>query len=175
MKQPELFIVTRDVKETGDAHDDAFLNVRKFLSDGCGCKHQCDKRFNFETVINHLLDIRALAKEEKERFVLVERRKQQKRARCSLTSQHVREHGLTPRVHGNCGRKPKHAICYDDKLPPSRKYGERVSRTSKIAGPRDDVCAKCETLRRGVMDAVTEEEKLTATDSLRNHILLAQK
>ncbi|XP_052218067.1 uncharacterized protein LOC127835668 [Dreissena polymorpha] len=45
----------------------------------------------------------------------------------------------------------------------------------RIAGPRDDVCAKCETLRRGVMDAVTEEEKLTATDSFRNHILLAQK
>ncbi|KAH3880431.1 hypothetical protein DPMN_004345 [Dreissena polymorpha] len=63
-----------DVKETGDAHDDAFLNVHKFLSDGCGCKHQCDKRFNFETVIKHLLDMRALAKEEKERYVLVERR-----------------------------------------------------------------------------------------------------
>ncbi|KAH3836727.1 hypothetical protein DPMN_110101 [Dreissena polymorpha] len=45
----------------------------------------------------------------------------------------------------------------------------------RIAGPRDDVCAKCETLRRGVMDAVTDEEKLTATDSFRIHILLAQK
>ncbi|KAH3872615.1 hypothetical protein DPMN_035834 [Dreissena polymorpha] len=28
--------------------------------------------------------------------------------------QHVREHGLTPRVHGDRGRKPEHAICFDD-------------------------------------------------------------
>ncbi len=148
--------------------------------------------------------------------------------------QHVREHGLTPRVHGNRGRKPKHAICYDDVMRVVhfiRNYADErglpqpaaprgvdnvptvylTSDTTKtnlhkqyqtscteagsraieitafkeiwstclphilIAGPRDDVCAKCETLRRDVMDAVTEEEKLTATDSLRNHILSAQK
>ncbi|KAH3706338.1 hypothetical protein DPMN_065723 [Dreissena polymorpha] len=147
--------------------------------------------------------------------------------------QHVREHGLTPRVHGNRGRKPKHAICYDDvmhvvhfiryyaderglpqpadtrgvdnvptvyltsdttKTNLHQKYptscteagfrviyitaSKEIWRTClpliRIAGPRDDVYAKCEKLRRGVMDAVTEEEKLTATDSLRNHILLAQ-
>lgn len=288
-EEPEVFIATRirdylvhnkdaednesdqgeDVNETGDAHDDIFLNVRKFLSDGCGCKHECAKRFNFDTVVNHVLDIRALAKEEKELNVMsllkdvdgetTKRGKQRKRARvefrvegsavCKKTfmlffdigkhqllslQQHVREHGLTPRVHGNRGRKPKHAICYDDVMRVVhfiRNYADErglpqpaaprgvdnvptvylTSDTTKtnlhkqyqtscteagsraieitafkeiwstclphirIAGPRDDVCAKCETLRRDVMDAVTEEEKLTATDSLRNHILSAQK
>ena len=45
----------------------------------------------------------------------------------------------------------------------------------RIASPRDDVCATCEKIRRSIMDAVTEDEKLTASESLRNHILLAQK
>ena len=43
-----------------------------------------------------------------------------------------------------------------------------------IATPRDDVCATCEKLRKRVMDARDEEEKLSATTELRDHILAAQ-
>ena len=44
----------------------------------------------------------------------------------------------------------------------------------RIATPRDDVCATCEKLRKRVMDARDEEEKLSATTELRDHILAAQ-
>ncbi|XP_053379714.1 uncharacterized protein LOC123532084 [Mercenaria mercenaria] len=44
----------------------------------------------------------------------------------------------------------------------------------RIAGPREDVCARCEKLRQHVMDARTEPEKLEATTELRDHILVAQ-
>ncbi|KAH3706987.1 hypothetical protein DPMN_066378 [Dreissena polymorpha] len=40
--------------------------------------------------------------------------------------------------------------------------------------PRDDVCATCEKMRHGVMDPITEEEKLLAVDVLKTHILQAQ-
>ena len=45
----------------------------------------------------------------------------------------------------------------------------------KIATPRDDVCATCEKMRKLVMDAVTEEEKMESTNNMREHILDAQK
>ena len=45
----------------------------------------------------------------------------------------------------------------------------------RIASPRTDVCATCETLRSAVMDAVTEEEKLSASDAFGDHIHLAQQ
>lgn len=40
----------------------------------------------------------------------------------------------------------------------------------KIATPRDDVCAVCEKDRKQIMDAVTEEEKLSATENMKEHI-----
>jgi hypothetical protein len=146
---------------------------------------------------------------------------------------HVREKGVVPRVHGNTGRKPAHAISYDDVLrvvrfiqntsnergipQPAAPRGidnfplvylsaettklalhEEYSTTCtnqqvralrltafkdvwrtclphvRIASPRDDVCATCEKMRHGVMDAITEEEKLLAVDALKTHILQAQ-
>ncbi|XP_052250406.1 uncharacterized protein LOC127857785 [Dreissena polymorpha] len=147
---------------------------------------------------------------------------------------HVREKGVVPRVHGNTGRKPAHAISYDDVLcvvrfiqntsnergipQPAAPRGidnfplvylsaettklalhEEYSTTCtnqqvralrltafkdvwrtclphvRIASPRDDVCATCEKMRHGVMDAITEEEKLLAVDALKTHILQAQR
>lgn len=39
----------------------------------------------------------------------------------------------------------------------------------KLSIPRDDVCHRCECLRKQVIDAVTEEEKLTVTVMLHRH------
>ncbi|MES9881925.1 MAG: hypothetical protein ABW185_13685 [Sedimenticola sp.] len=44
----------------------------------------------------------------------------------------------------------------------------------KIATPRDDVCAVCEKIRKEIMDAVTEDEKLSATNKMKDHIVCAQ-
>ena len=45
----------------------------------------------------------------------------------------------------------------------------------RIATPRDDVCSTCEKFCRKIMDAVTEGEKLESTDTMRQHVLLAQQ
>lgn len=39
-----------------------------------------------------------------------------------------------------------------------------------ISKPRDDVCQRCECLKKQVIDAVTEEKKLTATEMFHNHL-----
>ena len=147
---------------------------------------------------------------------------------------HIHEHGVTPRVHGNKGKKPKHALLFDDvkrvvtflqtyaeeqgmpqpaaprgraDIPPiflhlsltkavvHKTYissltdqDTRVVKLSafkniwkscvphiQIASPRMDVCATCETRRKDIMDAVTEQEKLAATDRMREHLLCTQK
>ncbi|KAH3800795.1 hypothetical protein DPMN_154438 [Dreissena polymorpha] len=45
----------------------------------------------------------------------------------------------------------------------------------KIAHPRDDACAKCESLRKDVASSVSEEEKMLSTTALQNHIVDARK
>ena len=45
----------------------------------------------------------------------------------------------------------------------------------KIASPREDVCQKCEQIRKAISDSVTEEEKLRTTIDLQQHIQKAQK
>ena len=140
---------------------------------------------------------------------------------------HMNTHGITPRKHGNSGKKPSHSLKYDDiksavrfisnfadefglpqpaaprgrdDIPPiyipsdmtkksvHEKYvancpTDRHVKYStfcniwnqclphvRIAKPRDDVCAICEKLRKCIMDAVTEDEKLEATRRMQEHI-----
>ena len=45
----------------------------------------------------------------------------------------------------------------------------------KIMSPRTDVCEKCEFLRRGTCDAVTDNEKLASTAAFGDHIHGAQR
>ncbi|XP_062621644.1 uncharacterized protein LOC134283212 [Saccostrea cucullata] len=45
----------------------------------------------------------------------------------------------------------------------------------KISKPRDDVCHRCERLRKEIIDAVTEEEKLSAINAFQEHIADAKK
>lgn len=45
----------------------------------------------------------------------------------------------------------------------------------RISTPRDDVCQKCECLRKKIMDARTEEEKLTSVRAFQDHIEAARK
>ena len=45
----------------------------------------------------------------------------------------------------------------------------------KFMSPRADVCDACEKCRRRVVEAVSEEEKLTASAALSDHVLFAQK
>jgi hypothetical protein len=44
----------------------------------------------------------------------------------------------------------------------------------KICTPRQDVCHICEKLRKKIIDAVTEAEKLEASDEFRQHVIDAQ-
>lgn len=147
---------------------------------------------------------------------------------------HMAENGPTPRIHGNSGRRPKHALTLDDvqrmvnfvsntgetegiyypaaprgndnvpivflpahstKVDLHKKYEEmcvsanvRCLKLSafktvwssctphiKIAKPRDDVCATCESLRKAVSASVTEDEKLASTSAFQNHIVDARK
>ncbi|XP_078328084.1 uncharacterized protein LOC144623518 [Crassostrea virginica] len=44
----------------------------------------------------------------------------------------------------------------------------------RIAKPRDDVCATCEKLRKCILDAVSEEDKLEAALKVQDHITHAQ-
>ena len=142
---------------------------------------------------------------------------------------HINENGRVPRTHGNKGKKPKHALVYDDirycvdflnsfaeiyglpmpaaprgreeeapvYLPASmtkqeihKKYIEACEVTNrramkltafqdtwrqclphiKISSPRDDVCQRCETIRKQIVDAVTEEEKIEGSRILQLHI-----
>ena len=242
--------------------------VRKFISEGCGCKLDCQKHFSYNDIVGHVYDIRALTKDEKEINIMTllkdcmsettERGKRRKRCRqfkvegkhvCKRTfmlfydigkhalkaiQSHVAEKGITPRVHGNTGKKPRHAICFDDVmrvvnfvrnvadtrgLPqpaaprgidnvpivflPSgttkegifkdyaascQEAGVRDLRLTsfkdiwrtclphiRIGSPRHDVCATCEKMRRTIMDARAEQEKLDATESFRDHILIARE
>ena len=44
----------------------------------------------------------------------------------------------------------------------------------RIASPKDDVCATCEKVIEKIMDARDEEDKLTSTAAMRDHVLAAQ-
>ncbi|KAJ8313349.1 hypothetical protein KUTeg_009135 [Tegillarca granosa] len=137
---------------------------------------------------------------------------------------HIKDHGVSPRTHGNTGKKPRHSLKFNDikstvqfisnyadesglpqpaaprgrdGVPPvyipsnmTKKVSilcmSRVTKESdiiwnhclphvKIAKLRDDVCAICEKIRNCILDAVTEEDKLEATNRLREHILHAQE
>ena len=146
---------------------------------------------------------------------------------------HMLEHGVMPRNHGNMGRRPKHALCFDDaqrvvayilncaeregiplpaaprgrdNIPPTylpasttkldlfQDYQQNcasdirsVKLTAfksiwsscvphiRIASPRDDVCAICENLRKRVVDAIEEDDKLEATDAFGDHIRQAKR
>lgn len=147
---------------------------------------------------------------------------------------HSEENGPVPRVHGNKGRKPKHALDFatvenvvkfikshatvfgiphpaplrgrDDTppifLPASQHYksvhkiyvesceaaqkravGYDAFRSIwhqcipevKFMTPRTDVCDKCETLRRGISSAVTEAQKLAASEAFLSHLHAAQR
>ena len=146
---------------------------------------------------------------------------------------HIHEHGVSTRIHGNTGKKAKHALVFDDvkrvvkfldsyasehglpqpaaprgrpDIPPiylhssltktsvHKIYVDSLSNEDvrvvkitafceiwkscvphiQIASPRLDVCATCETSRKQVMDAVSEQAKLDATNSVRDHLLTAQ-
>ncbi|XP_061178380.1 uncharacterized protein LOC133187022 [Saccostrea echinata] len=147
---------------------------------------------------------------------------------------HYSANGAVPRPHGNHGRKPKHAVRFDDVQrvvnfilgyaeehglpqpaaprgrddePPiflpcnsTKKaiHGQYKSACDtddvrkveyhtftniwnsccshvKICGPRFGVCHKCELLRKRVLDARSEEDKLEALREFQNHIDIAQK
>ncbi|KAJ8308706.1 hypothetical protein KUTeg_013580 [Tegillarca granosa] len=45
----------------------------------------------------------------------------------------------------------------------------------KISKPEEDVCGKCEKLRKMITDAHTENEKLLAADAMRDHIIAVKK
>ena len=45
----------------------------------------------------------------------------------------------------------------------------------KISSPKDDVCQKCETFRKSIIDAVSENEKLNASETLKAHIEHSQR
>lgn len=45
----------------------------------------------------------------------------------------------------------------------------------KISKPRDDVCHRCERLRKDILDAVTEEEKLSDISDFKEHIADSKK
>lgn len=45
----------------------------------------------------------------------------------------------------------------------------------KISKPRDDVCHRCERLRKEILDAVTEEEKLSDISDFKEHIADSKK
>lgn len=48
-------------------------------------------------------------------------------------------------------------------------------RAKKISSFEDDVCQKCECLRKKIMDARTDEEKLTSARAFQDHIEAARK
>lgn len=146
---------------------------------------------------------------------------------------HMKTNGITPRVHGNVGKRPKHALEFEtvkfavqfilnfasqnglpqpaavnrkDSEPPiflpastTKKsvhnlYVESCEETSiramkltsfqdvwisccshvQIPTPRTDVCYTCEVLKDGVYAAVSETDKLRASDCLSQHITQAQ-
>ena len=146
---------------------------------------------------------------------------------------HMNLNGKVPRVHGNRGRSPHHALkyreikyCvdflvnYSDQfglpqpaaprgrdgiapvfLPASlskdklhKEYLQACQANSirplritsfkqtwtqcvphiKIASPRDDVCQKCEQIRKKITDSVSEEDKMRTTTELQEHIQKAQ-
>ena len=149
-------------------------------------------------------------------------------------NKHVSAAGAIPRVHGNTGKKPLHALKYEDihnaitfitnyaaevgkpqpeaprgsdGIPPiflpssetkkgiHQRYVDSCEGTDvralkvssfedvwmkcvphiKISRPRDDVCQRCECLRKQVIDAVTEDEKLKATEMFHVHLEDAKK
>ncbi|KAH3898417.1 hypothetical protein DPMN_022647 [Dreissena polymorpha] len=157
-----------------------------------------------------------------------------KRAVLYALIQTVNQGGCTPRTHGNRGRKPKHALMFDDvnrvvqfimntseeiglpypaaprgkdnipivflpssttKLHLHAHYSSACEERNvrcvkisafksillhcvphiKIAKPREDVCGTCERLRRDIVGAVTEDEKLHALTAMETHITDARK
>ena len=147
---------------------------------------------------------------------------------------HFSANGAVPRQHGNTGRKPKHALNFEDvervvnfilgfaddqgiplaaaprgrdDEPPiylpcdsTKSHIHSLYKAAcdaqgarkieyhaftniwnsccphvKISQPKDDVCHKCELLRKQIMDARTEDEKLRAIEEFRAHINMAQR
>ncbi|KAJ8315738.1 hypothetical protein KUTeg_007888 [Tegillarca granosa] len=84
---------------------------------------------------------------------------------------HMNKNGVVPRIHGNVGKKPKHAFDFEDV---QRALWLKYCPHIKIAEPRDDVCMKCEKARKKIMDARTENEKLEAITEFQQHITSAQ-
>lgn len=147
---------------------------------------------------------------------------------------HMKQNGAIPREHGNKGKKPVHALKFEeienavnfiknyadefgipqpeaprgsDGIPPiylpasdtkkaiHQRYLQSCDESHiralkissfedvwlkcvphiRISTPRDDVCQKCERLRKKIVDARTEEEKLSAVREFQNHIEAAKK
>ena len=149
-------------------------------------------------------------------------------------TKHMMANGVVPREHGNKGKRPVHALKFQDienavafirnyaeevgmpqpeaprgsdGIPPiylpssdtkkgiHERYVKSCEETEmrvlkissfedvwlkcvphiKISSPRDDVCHRCECLRKSVLDAVTEEDKLAAIEAFQRHISDAKK
>ncbi|XP_060577599.1 uncharacterized protein LOC132734769 [Ruditapes philippinarum] len=147
---------------------------------------------------------------------------------------HLNSNGPVPRIHGNTGRKPSHAVKYEDvrfcvdflllyaeingltmpaaprgadeaapvllpcnttKVDLHSKYQQACVEAGvrclgittfkcvwkqclphiKIMTAKDDVCHKCEIIRKRVADAINEMDKLEAANDLREHIQDAQR
>lgn len=148
--------------------------------------------------------------------------------------EHLVKNGVCPRIHGNTGRRPAHAIQFQDTrniiqflqnyasdngLPlaaaPGRSEGNPpvllpsdqtkasvhklykascIEAQQRVLGltsfqdiwrqtcphiqfvnRRDDVCGKCETMRKQMVDARTEEDKLTVSTNFTSHITQARE
>ena len=90
----------------------------------------------------------------------------------------------TPPVYLHCSNTKKSVHKeYQDSLPDGARCIKNTTWNKiwrncvphlRIASPKDDVCASCEKLRKKIMDARDEEDKLTSTAAMTDHVLAAQ-
>ncbi|WAR08783.1 hypothetical protein MAR_018741 [Mya arenaria] len=57
----------------------------------------------------------------------------------------------------------------------TRKLGITSFKGIRISGPRDDVCQTCELLRKKIVDAVLEQDKLDASSAFLEHVEVARR
>ena len=246
--------------------DILMTELRACFRTGCGCKSMCLKEIDIDNVYGDILNLRELAKHEKELLIMgklfprstSENTRSGKRKKVRYLYKHkdkdickgaflvlndmgkkqlenillhISKHGITPRIHGATGipkpwglklvdtenvirfiksyatenglpqpAAPRASANEPPILLPSaeskvslyRLYNQACSQSSdsvrcvglssfkdiwlkccphiKFISPRDDVCSKCELLRKQISDSVSENDKLEFSEKLAQHI-----
>ncbi|WAR08760.1 hypothetical protein MAR_018718 [Mya arenaria] len=135
-----------------DDNDESMQAPDEYMNtDDCRCKTTYMSLFDLDRIQEHILSVREMEKSEKDLYVM------------GSLQKFAHEN-----TKGGKRKRIRYRYVYDLRNEEADKAGIRIS------GPRDDVCQTCELLRKKIVDAVLEQDKLDASSAFLEHVEVAQ-